>query len=192
MNEVRHLSPKAFEYFSKYLLKEMGYSDVLVSPKHGTFYADGGVDIYAKHNGNLVVGQCKKWTKGRAGHMPIEHVRALGGSMREKNASEGVFISTLPYGKRAKIYAVSVGMVLIGPHEIAEVMRKVNPKFKAHSSFIGRLMMVLGLRQFFRKEVLPRIYALIALIILIVAFPYVFPWAMKLLFGVTNFFQRIL
>ncbi len=191
MEEVHRLTPTEFEYFSKHLLTELGYSEVLVSPKFGTFHADGGVDIYAKHNGHFVVGQCKHWAKGRAGYMPIEQVRALGGSMKEKNASEGVFISTLPYGRHTRIYAMNVGMTLIGPYEIASVMKKVNPLFKARSSFFHRLIAILGLRQLLRQEILPRVYALVGLIILLAVLPYVFPWVMRLLIGVVDFINRV-
>ncbi len=189
MEEVRHLSPSAFEYFSKYLLKEFGYSDVQVSPKYGTFHADGGIDLYARHNGNFVVGQCKSWTKGRAGYMPIEQVRALGGSMKEKHAPEGVFVSTLPFGKQSRIYAMSVGMTLIGPSEIAATMRRVNPAFKARSSFFRWFIEALELRQLFRKEIMPRVYALIVLVILLIALPHVWPWIMRIIMRIQEILQ---
>ncbi|MFH1444230.1 MAG: restriction endonuclease [Candidatus Peregrinibacteria bacterium] len=130
MSDIRSLSPQAFEYFSKFLLEELGYSHVQVSQKIGKFHADGGVDIRARHNGAYVIGQCKLLKKGRAGLTPVLHVRALGGSMKETKAVASIFVSTLPFGKKSRIHAIRVNMSLIGPSEIASVMKKVNPSFK--------------------------------------------------------------
>lgn len=124
LSDVLNLSPKAFEYFSKFLLEELGYTNVQVSKKHGSHGADGGIDIFARKDEERVLGQCKKWNKGRAGYMPVEQVRALGGSMREHDAEEGVFISTLPFSETTRKYAERVNIFLIGPDEISKVLSR--------------------------------------------------------------------
>ena len=122
MDEVKDLTCKTFEYFSKWLLSEFGYEKVWVSKKKGKYQSDGGVDIKAEQNGFCVVGQCKNLERGRGGYMPIEHVRALGGSMKERNVNNGVFVSTLPFGKAAKECAKKLNIRLIGPSEIMRVL----------------------------------------------------------------------
>lgn len=147
MDEVQDLSPQAFEYFSKYMLEELGYTRVQVSPKHGEFNADGGIDIYAQHNGNSVVGQCKKYTErsGRAGYMKFEYVQALGGAMLKTKAQEGVFVSTLPFSKTSKQYALSVNMRLIGPDELNAFMAQY-PEAVKHNQFgLDRIANFFGL-----------------------------------------------
>jgi restriction endonuclease Mrr len=128
LDDVFSLSPKAFEYFSKFLLEGLGYTNVQVSKKHGDHGADGGIDIFAKQDEERVLGQCKKWTKGRAGYMPVEQVRALGGSMKEHDADKGVFISTLPFSETTRRYAERVNICLIGPYEIEQVITRNNKK----------------------------------------------------------------
>lgn len=184
MGEIRELSPQAFEYFSKFLLQEMGYENVEVSPKEGSHHADNGVDIYARHNGNFVVGQCKRWYRGISGYMPITEIRALGGTMNQFKAQEGVFISPLRYGKRARIFATSININLIGSDEIARVMRTMNPKFKNRSGFFSWLLGTIGdsIREAWIKEFFPRIKALFGAVVclfllwlLMKAMPYIQP-----------------
>lgn len=130
MEDILNLSPDAFEYFSKFLLEKNGYESVRVSRKRGPYHADGGVDIEASKDKLRVYGQCKKWKNSqRGGFMPIEQVRALGGSMSRDGVTEGVFISTLPFGKEATNDAKKLHIELIGPERIQSIMQSVNPTF---------------------------------------------------------------
>jgi len=178
--EVQDLSPKAFEYFSKYLLETMGYSHVQVSPKHGAFNADGGIDLYAQRNGNLVVGQCKHYSErsGRGGYMKFEYVQALGGAMLKEGAQEGVFVSTLPFSKTSRDYAASVNMRLIGPEEINDVMAQFPEglsRGKWRVSYgLHRVAKFLGLKQL-ANEIMGRILALAFLILLLFLLPHILP-----------------
>ena len=128
--QVEELTGDAFEYFSALILGDMGYESVRVSPKHSDFRADGGIDLYAEHNGEHVVGQCKRHSikSGRYGYMKFEYVQALGGAMLRAKATEGVFVSTLPFSKTSKEYAEAVNIVLIGPDEIREFVEKNHEK----------------------------------------------------------------
>lgn len=134
--QVEELTGDAFEYFSALILEDMGYESVRVSPKRGDFRADGGIDLFAEHNGKLVVGQCKRHSSksGRYGYMKFEYVQALGGAMLRAKAEEGVFVSTLPFSKTSKEYAEAVNIVLIGPDEINEFVEKNAEKIHGEES----------------------------------------------------------
>ncbi|MDO8468162.1 MAG: restriction endonuclease [Candidatus Peribacter sp.] len=183
---MQDLSPKAFEYFSKYLLETMGYEHVQVSPKHGAFNADGGIDLYAQRNGNLVVGQCKHHSErsGRGGYMKFEYVQALGGAMLKAGAQEGVFVSTLPFSRTSKDYAASVNMRLIGPEEINDVMAQSPEGFsrgKWRVSYgLHRVAKFLGLKQL-ANELMERILALAFLILLLFLLPHILPALFKVI-----------
>src|SRR3989344_6419376 len=127
MNEIFDLTPTAFEYFSKYLLENEEYSNVRVRKKTGRYHADGGVDLEATRDGNIVYVQCKKWRGSfRGGFMPIDNIRALNGCMSRDGVSEGVFISTLPFGKQAKSEAKQMHIRLVGPNDIQSIMGRLN------------------------------------------------------------------
>lgn len=131
--QVEDLSSDAFEYFSALMLEDLGYEHVRVSQKFGNYKSDGGIDLYAEHNGNMVVAQCKRHSvkSGRFGYIKFEYVQALGGAMLKAKAPEGVFVSTLPFSKTSKKYAEAVNMHLIGPDEIKEFVEKNAEKLKS-------------------------------------------------------------
>ena len=61
--------------------------------------------------------------------MPIDQVRALGGSMRVSGAAEGLFVSTLSYGETAKQEASKLNITLWGPKEISRIMERVSTRW---------------------------------------------------------------
>ena len=195
IEEVKILTPDAFEYFSKYLLELLGYEKVKVSEKHGAFNADGGIDLFAIHNDKNVVGQCKHWNEGtgRYGYMPIEQIRALGGAMLKENAKEGVFISTLPFSKASKEFAASVNIRLIGPIEINEIIRKSPMGMNG-----GRWRLIYALDKFvkslglqdLKKQILMKLATLFVLILLIALSPYYLPWVFKMIMWFGNVLSR--
>ncbi|MDD5055297.1 MAG: restriction endonuclease [Candidatus Peribacteraceae bacterium] len=191
LEEVGTLSAEAFEYFSVYLLKLLGYRNIFVSKKRGSFRADGGVDIRAEHNGDTVVGQCKHWREGggRHGYMPIEQVRALGGAMLQENTKESVFISTLPFSKTAKDYAASVNMRLIGPDEITTVIQGSSYGFRGGHwrlrYHLHRIAQMLGLREIM-NEFTRRVFLLVIFMLLIYSARYWVSALFKILLELEN------
>ncbi|MDO8468509.1 MAG: restriction endonuclease [Candidatus Peribacter sp.] len=140
MEDILQLSPRAFEYFTKYLLEREGYSRVRVTSKKGSHNADGGVDVIAYRDGNPVYVQCKKWRKSQRGNfMPIEQVRALRAPMDIQHVSAGIFVSTLPFGITATNEARQLNIDLWGPERIQEAMKKINPRFGKQRFNIWRL-----------------------------------------------------
>ena len=76
--------------------------------------------------------------------------------MKEKNASEAVFISNRKYSDRSKIYALGVGITLIGFDEIVGAMKELNPSFTMQPTWLQRLIIQLDLKRFYRREFLPK------------------------------------
>ena len=130
MEDVRSLTPRVFEYFTKFLMERAGYANVRVTPKRGRYHADGGVDLEATQEGRTVCVQCKRWLKSqRGGFMPIEQVRALVAPMKIRGVTEGLFVSTLPFGKTATEEASKLNITLWGPEEISRLMGGINPRW---------------------------------------------------------------
>jgi len=130
LDDVRSLTPRVFEYFTKFLMERSGYADVRVTRKRGRYHADGGIDLTATRSGRPVCVQCKRWlTSKRGGYMPIDQVRALGGVMKRCGAREGLFVSTLPFGKTATAEARELNITLWGPDEISRRMERINRRW---------------------------------------------------------------
>jgi len=166
--KVEELSPDAFEYFSALMLEDLGYENVRVSPKHGDYKADGGIDLYANHNGNLVVGQCKHHSirSGRNGFMKFEYVQALGGAMLRAKSPEGVFVSTLTFSKTSQEYAAAVNMLLLGPDEINAFVEKHAEKLQEES---GNTYDIHGDSS---KSVMHKLFPIICVVFVVVAIAY--------------------
>lgn len=128
--DIKKLHPKDFEWFSKYLLEEIGYSSVFVTP----YNADQGIDLYASYNGKDFLGQCKRWNKGYKGVLPVKELRELGGCMLRDGYKNGVFITTLPFDATDKREAKKMNIELIGKQEICKYMSIKNTKFNSRSS----------------------------------------------------------
>ena len=127
MQDVRSFTPTAFEYFTKFLMERTGYAQVRVTRKRGRYHADGGVDVTATREGHVVYVQCKRWlTSKQGGFMPIEQVRALGGVMKRDGVTEGLFVSTLPFGVTARAEASALHITLWGPEEISRMMERIS------------------------------------------------------------------
>jgi len=130
LDEVRSLTPTAFEHFTKFLMEREGYATVGVSRKRGRYHADGGVDLTAAREGHAVYVQCKRWlVSKRGGYMPIDQVRALGGVMKRDGVAEGLFVSKLPFGHASTVEASALNITLWGPEEISRLMRQINVRW---------------------------------------------------------------
>ena len=129
---IERISPRDFEWFTKFFLESMGCSNVLVTKKHGPHHADGGIDVTCKRNGQECIVQCKKWRFGFGGlhgPMPVRVVRELGGCMLRDGVRHGILVSTLTYDHLTQSEAQKMNIELIGLPDIFAVMREHNPKF---------------------------------------------------------------
>lgn len=120
-NILQNLDPYAFERLAQRLLRECGFSDVLVTKRSG----DGGIDgtgklrIQGIFSFNVAF-QCKRY-KGQVGASAIRDFR---GSL-STNIEKGVLITTGAFTKAAKEEASSEGKRLIDLMDGEELINKL-------------------------------------------------------------------
>lgn len=61
--------------------------------------------------------------------MPVDQVRALGGVMKRDGVTEGLFVSTLPFGHASTPEASALNITLWGPEEISRLMGRINERW---------------------------------------------------------------
>ena len=116
-----HLDPYAFERLAQRLLRECGFSDVLVTKRSG----DGGIDgtgklrIQGIFSFNVAF-QCKRY-KGQVGASAIRDFRGSLGT----NIEKGVLITTGAFTKAAKEEASCEGKRLIDLMDGEELINKL-------------------------------------------------------------------
>lgn len=164
IDDIAKLSPRDFEWFTKFLLEKKGHTGVFVTEKHGELNGDGGVDVRSFVNGKKVYTQCKKWSpsfKGTfRGFLPVRVIRELGGCMLRDKVSEGLIVTTLSFEGLDRKEAGLMNIHLIGREEIVKEMQLVNSRFRERQklristvlwrilSGIGK-MLLLGIREIF-------------------------------------------
>lgn len=118
---LQHLDPYAFERLAQRLLRECGFSDVIVTKRSG----DGGIDgtgklrIQGIFSFNVAF-QCKRY-KGQVGAGAIRDFR---GSL-DTNIEKGVLITTGAFTKAAKEEASCPGKRLIDLMDGEELINKL-------------------------------------------------------------------
>lgn len=118
---LQNMNPYAFEKLSQRLLRECGFSDVVVTKKSG----DGGIDGTGKLRikgifSFNVAFQCKRY-KGQVGAAEIRDFRGSLGT----NIEKGVLITTSSFSRAAKEEASSEGKRLIDLMDGEELINKL-------------------------------------------------------------------
>jgi HJR/Mrr/RecB family endonuclease len=164
IDDIAKLSPRDFEWFTKFLLEKKGHTGVFVTEKHGELNGDGGVDVRSFVNGKKVYTQCKKWSpsfKGTfRGFLPVRVIRELGGCMLRDKVTDGLIVTTLSFESLDRKEAALMNVQLIGREEIVAEMQLINPNFgkRAHlriTTIIWRILFgivrifILGIRELF-------------------------------------------
>lgn len=97
--EVRNITPRQFEEFIASLLDQLGFSDIVLTPRS----SDGGKDIIASHSINGIplsfYFECKQYAKGNK--IQLETLRALLGTIAHDStkANMGVLVTTSTFTK---------------------------------------------------------------------------------------------
>lgn len=115
------MDPFAFERLTQRLLRECGFTDVVVTKRSG----DGGIDGYGKLKINGVIGfniafQCKRYQ----GTVGAPEIRDFRGSLT-RNIEKGLFVTTGTYSNAAKEEAANIGkqqIDLIDGEEFIEML----------------------------------------------------------------------
>ncbi len=100
-----NMDPFAFEHLTQRLLRESGFTDVVVTKRSG----DGGIDGYGKLKINGVISfniafQCKRYQ----GTVGAPEIRDFRGSLT-RNIEKGLFVTTGTYSSAAKDEAANIG-----------------------------------------------------------------------------------
>lgn len=114
------LNPYEFESFVARLLECEGYKDVVVSGQAG----DRGVDLRClDSNGNLVIVQCKRYTKSKIGSTPIQRLHSFAVT---RGASKKICITTTDFTRDGYDEAKKANVELINRDELEKLVHKHN------------------------------------------------------------------
>lgn len=114
------LNPSEFETFVARLLELEGYKNVVVSGQAG----DRGVDIRCTDsNGDLVIVQCKRYTKSNIGSTPIQRLHSFAVT---RGATRKICITTTDYTRDGIDEAAKAGVELINRDALEALVNKHN------------------------------------------------------------------
>jgi len=109
IDELKSLTPDAFENFCRLLLETLGYDNVVVTRK----VADGGIDGYGDFRQGVVhiksAFQAKKWNDGVVGRPEIDKFRGA----IQGDYDHGVFLTTSRFSRDAEQASVKKGAITI-------------------------------------------------------------------------------
>ena len=122
--EIMKLDPYEFEIFCAELLVCEGYTNVVVAGRSG----DRGVDIRCNDaDGNLVIAQCKRYTKSNISATPLQRLHSFA---RTRGATKIICMTTTGYTPDAKDEASKIGaeldVELIAREELDQLVNKHN------------------------------------------------------------------
>lgn len=114
------LNPYEFEAFIAKLLQLEGYKNVVVAGRAG----DRGVDIRCNDkNGDLVIVQCKRYTKSKVSATPIQRLHSFGIT---RGATRKICITTTDYTVDGYDEAAKTGVETINREELERLVHKHN------------------------------------------------------------------
>lgn len=106
-NEIRNLTPRQFEEFIADTLTQLGFTDVILTPRS----RDGGKDIVASNRINGIplafYFECKKYAEDNK--IQLETLRALLGTMAHdaRSVNKGVLVTTSTFTRGSKDFILS-------------------------------------------------------------------------------------
>lgn len=101
-NEVRNLTPRQFEEFVADVLAQLGFTDIVLTPRSG----DGGKDVIASNKINGIplafYFECKKYAEGNK--IQLDTLRALLGTMAHESTqvNKGVLVTTSTFTRGSR------------------------------------------------------------------------------------------
>jgi len=106
-SDVRNITPRQFEEFVAELLSELGFSNVILTPRSG----DGGKDVIASHSVQDIpltfYFECKKYAEGNK--IQLETMRSLLGTVAHDSrmVNKGILVTTSTFTKGCKEFIVA-------------------------------------------------------------------------------------
>lgn len=114
------MNPYEFERLIQRLVEAMGFKAWRTQSSR-----DDGIDAVAINESPLVGGLCVIQAKRYKDTIPVEAVRALGGTMQEKRATTGIVVATSSFGKASYDFATSFGRIqLIDGRNLKALLRE--------------------------------------------------------------------
>lgn len=121
LDDLKGMSPSAFELFAKKLMDVYGFHDTAVTRTS----SDGGIDGYGKLKVGLaslnVAFQCKRWTKGNIQRPEIDRFRGAA----QGDFEQGLFFTTASFSPGAIFASIKRGavpIILVDGESIVDLM----------------------------------------------------------------------
>lgn len=135
LKDVEKLNGHEFEWFCKFFLKSLGYTNVWVTKKliKGSEYKyDRGVDITCQKDGKNYLVQCKHWHEGGSkdkDHVTATLIRSHAGVVElwkrlDKKDYQGIVIATVPIFYLTKAEAKILGIEVIDIKKFVSLFTK--------------------------------------------------------------------
>ena len=117
IEQLRRISPAAFEHYTARLLGRHGYSACKVSGGAG----DRGADVTARRGNKAVVVQCKRYAAHNKVTSP--EMQKFVGTVKITGAGLGLYITTSSFTSEAKAIANDTGIILIDAVKLSKMIR---------------------------------------------------------------------
>lgn len=117
IEQIDAMSGNEFEEYTKYLLKELGYSNIKVTPSVG----DQGIDVIAHKDGIKHGFQCKRWKKN-VGNKAVQEVHAGIGFY---SLDKGLVITNSNFTKSAEQLAAKLNVELWNREKLIKLLEQI-------------------------------------------------------------------
>lgn len=117
IEQIDMMTGSEFEHYTKYLLKELGYSNVKVTPSVG----DQGIDVIAHKDGVKHGFQCKRWKKN-VGNKAVQEVHAGIGFY---SLDKGFVITNSNFTQSAEQLAEKINVELWNRDKLIKLLEQV-------------------------------------------------------------------
>lgn len=118
LDSLRAMSWREFEMLCGEAYRRQGFS----VEEHGLGWADGGIDLILRKNGETSLVQCKRWKTFKVG---VKEVRELYGILSAERADRGIFITSGSYTAEAKDFARGKPLDLVDGPALMDLVRDV-------------------------------------------------------------------
>ncbi len=137
LSNIKSSSPRFFETLVVDLLVKMGYGGSRKDAGQAIGKSgDGGIDGIIKEDKlglDQIYLQAKRWD----GTVPVKEIRDFAGSLLQRKARKGVFITTSEFPKSAYEFVASIDpkIILIDGDQLSELMIESNVGVSLHGTF---------------------------------------------------------
>ncbi len=117
VGEIKDLTWETFERLVCEYYRQEGFW----VERRGGAKPDGGVDLEAYRDGELILVQCKHWKAWKVG---VRHIRELRGVMAHEGARHGVLVCSGEFTQEAQDFARQNNVELVDGNRLSEMIRR--------------------------------------------------------------------